>query len=481
MASIDGLITGMSTTDTISQLMKLEAAPQTALKNKITTANKVVSAYQSVNSRLSSIVSAAKALGDPDTWNSTKATASSDALVVSAQAGASVGSFSFHVDQLAATHVMTYSSGSVASPTASVVSGNNFKMKLTDGTTKTISTNQAAEKSLQSVVAAINNEPKAYYTAAAVQIGSGQYTLQLTAKGSGSAAAFTSAQAPTGLSLGTPATMAQGQDAKLTVGSGGSAYTINSATNTFANVVSGVTVTATKVQSSTDPAVTIDVKSDPDSIAAKVQALVDNANVALAEIASQSKTKTGEAAAGTLVGDSAMRKLSQDILSAVSSGVAGIGSFGAATLNDVGIAVDRSGKLTFDKEKFTTSYKADPAKTQQYFASYDDKAGGTAGKFEPGFDVAKGLARKLEAIALMASEGVVDPTNPTKAKQGVLQSLIQQRNDAIKGLNDQVSAWDIRLESRKTALQRQFSNLEVALGKMQQQSSWLAGQLAGLA
>jgi flagellar hook-associated protein 2 len=81
----------------------------------------------------------------------------------------------------------------------------------------------------------------------------------------------------------------------------------------------------------------------------------------------------------------------------------------------------------------------------------------------------------------MASEGVVDPTNPTKAKQGVLQSLIQQRNDAIKGLNDQVSAWDVRLESRKTALQRQFSNLEVALGKMQQQSSWLAGQLAGLA
>ena len=40
MASIDGLITGMSTTDTIAQLMKLEAAPQTALKNKITTANR---------------------------------------------------------------------------------------------------------------------------------------------------------------------------------------------------------------------------------------------------------------------------------------------------------------------------------------------------------------------------------------------------------------------------------------------------------
>jgi flagellar hook-associated protein 2 len=63
---------------------------------------------------------------------------------------------------------------------------------------------------------------------------------------------------------------------------------------------------------------------------------------------------------------------------------------------------------------------------------------------------------------------------------GLLQNLIQRRNDNIRTLNDQVSAWDQRLEMRKTALQRQFSGLEVALGKMQQQSSWLAGQLAGL-
>jgi flagellar hook-associated protein 2 len=481
MASIDGLITGMSTTDTISQLMKLEAAPQTALKNKITTANKVVTAYQSVNTRLSSIVSAAKALSDPDTWNSTKATASSDALVVSAQAGASVGTFSFHVDQLAATHVMTYTSKSVASTSDAIVSANKFDITLADGTTKTINPPKPADKSLQAVVAAINSEPNAMYAAAAVQIGAGKYTLQLTAKGSGAAAAFTSAQGPTSLILGTATTMTQGQDAKLTVGTGSSAYTINSATNTFADIVSGVTVTATKVQSSTDPAVTIEVKSDPDSIAAKVQALIDNANVALSEIASQSKTKTGEVAAGPLVGDSAMRKLSQDILGAVSSGVAGIGSFGAGTLKDVGIAVDRSGKLTFNKDEFIKAYRKDPGATQKYFDSYTEKTGDTPDKFHPGYDQANGLARKLETIALMASEGVVNPADPTKPKQGTLQSLIQQRNDAIKGLNDQVSAWDVRLESRKTALQRQFSNLEVALGKMQQQSSWLAGQLAGLA
>ena len=34
MASVDGLITGMSTSDTIAQLMKIEAIPQSALKTK---------------------------------------------------------------------------------------------------------------------------------------------------------------------------------------------------------------------------------------------------------------------------------------------------------------------------------------------------------------------------------------------------------------------------------------------------------------
>ena len=55
-----------------------------------------------------------------------------------------------------------------------------------------------------------------------------------------------------------------------------------------------------------------------------------------------------------------------------------------------------------------------------------------------------------------------------------------RNTDTVKGLNEQVSQWDVRLDLRRSALQKQFAGLEVALGKMQQQSSWLAGQLAGL-
>ena len=490
MASIDGLISGMSTTDTINQLMQIEAAPQAALKSKITTANKVVTAYQSVNSRLSSLASAAKALGTTDAWGAMKATSTSDAAVVSAKAGASAGAVSFRVDRLAATQVMTYATTPVSSTGADVapIDPNTGKpvIELRNSNNELVKTLEPADASLRSVATAINADSDLPYTAAAVQIGAGQYTLQLTAKSSGAqaAAGMTAAGLPANLGIGATATVTtQGNDAKLVVGTD-NPYEITSATNSFADVLPGVTITAAKQQAATDAAVTVTVTADAEGIAAKVQAMVDNANVVLSEIASQSKGKTETVAAGPLVGDSAMRKLSQDILAAVASGVPGLGANNStASLNEVGVSVDRSGKLTFDKNKFISAYQADPARTQKYFDSYTDvtKDGkGTANKFEPGFDTANGIARKLETLALVASEGVVDPTNPTKAKQGTLQALIQRRNEVISGLNDQVREWDVRLEARRSALQRQFSSLEVALGKMQQQSTWLAGQLAGL-
>jgi flagellar hook-associated protein 2 len=492
MASIDGLISGMSTTDTINQLMQVEAAPQTALKSKVNTVNKVVTAYQSVNSRLSSLAAAANALGKSDTWGGRKATASSSAAAISAQPGASAGSLSFHVDQLATTRLQTFKDKSVSSisdgDTAPALQGASFNVFYFDENNVQQTLNLTPEnKSLQAVVTAINGAAEAPYKASAVQISPGQYTLQLTAKQSGAEAAakIDALGLPDGLDLGTGSITVDGRDAVLTVGEGAGAYSINSATNTFAEILPGVTVTAAKAQAPGDAPVTVDISADVEGIAGKVQALVDNVNVVLNELASQSRIKTGEVAAGPLVGDAAIRKLRQDILGAVSGGAEGLGSNGnAASFKEVGISINRDGTLAFVKDEFLKTYKADPARAEQFFDSYTDvtspKGNGTAGTFEPGFDQATGLGRKLEALALIASEGVKDPDNPTAARQGTMKALMERNTKTITSLNDQVAEWDVRLELRKTALQKQFSSLEVALGKMQQQSSWLAGQLAGL-
>ena len=61
--TVDGLVSGMNTTDTINQLMRAEALPQTALKTKVTTQNKVVAAYQAVNTKVAAVADAANVLG----------------------------------------------------------------------------------------------------------------------------------------------------------------------------------------------------------------------------------------------------------------------------------------------------------------------------------------------------------------------------------------------------------------------------------
>jgi flagellar hook-associated protein 2 len=163
----------------------------------------------------------------------------------------------------------------------------------------------------------------------------------------------------------------------------------------------------------------------------------------------------------------------------VATGAGDIGSLSA-----VGVKLNRDGQIDFDKAKFLDALKNDPEKTRSYFDSYTNvaHANAKATAFDPGWDDAKGLARKLQTISQIATRGVRLPTDPADAPalEGTIPGMIKRKNDLIANLNDQVDRWDARLETRRAALTRQFSALEVALGKMQQQSSWLSGQIAGL-
>ena len=62
IGSVDGLISGMSTTDIINQLVSAEASGQTAIKNRVTAAQKTVTAMQSINTKLAALGTAADAL-----------------------------------------------------------------------------------------------------------------------------------------------------------------------------------------------------------------------------------------------------------------------------------------------------------------------------------------------------------------------------------------------------------------------------------
>ena len=447
--SIGGLVSGLDTSTLISQLLRAEAAPQTALKARLSATEAAASAYRSVNSRFDALRTAAEAVLKTDTWTAAKATSSASSVTATASAGAPTGSLTFDVKNTAAAH--------------SLVSGGNWTAT-TDpyGMTSPIEVRDAAgavvgsitvggSGTLADAVTAINDSTFGL-SATAVKAADGKYRLQVTAEKTGAAAAF---------DLGTAGTFAvstQGADARLTIGSGTSAYDVVSPTNTFTGVMSGVTFSVGKPET----AVTVQVAGDPEVTATAMQALVDAANRALSEITAKTDPQGGSGA--VLKGDSALRGLSSRVLDAASFAVGGDGS--PAT---IGLQLNKDGTIAFDKAKFTTALANDPALAQRL------AAGGPAGPGPDGVsgnadDVVPGVAQRLLDMAKLASD----------SSTGTLTLLAKGRDGQAGNLQDQIEAWDLRLDRRREMLTRQFTAMETALGSLRNQSNWLAGQLASL-
>jgi flagellar hook-associated protein 2 len=451
-ATVDGLVSGMQTTSVIAGLMQVEAAPQTALKGKVSTQQKVVGSYQSINTKMSGLLSAAKALNAPTAWKAATATSSSDSVLATTNATGNnqTGSVTFRVKQLAASESRVYSSGSVAATSDSITSASSIDITNTaTGVTKSL---PITDTSLKGVVDAINGSSDIGVKATAIQTAPGKYTLQITSAATGAASAFSIGGVD---GLGADVAATEGSDAILTVGTT-NAFEISSSSNTFKGLMDGLTVTAKSKTADTDPPVTVGVSSDTDGVAAKVQAMVDAANAALTEISAQTQNSSGNVPAGALAGNSSMQMLASSILQTVSGGAGGLGS-----LKDVGVELTRDGQLTFDKTKFTAALNADPIKTQSYFNGTTDIDGD---------GIKDGLADKMVGMADKA----------TQSNTGTLAQLITSGNSAITDLTDRISDWDVRLQQRQETLQRQFTAMETALGSLKNQSSWLSGQLASL-
>ncbi|WP_433050904.1 flagellar filament capping protein FliD [Dactylosporangium sp. CS-033363] len=451
-ASVDGLVSGMQTSSVIAGLMQVEAAPQTALKTKVSTQQKVVSSYQTINTKMGGLLTAAKALNDPMAWKGATATSSSDSVLATTSATGSnqTGSVTFKVKSLAASESRIFSSGSVAATSDSITSASSISITNTaSGEVKSLA---LTDTSLKGVVDAINGSSDLGVKATAIQLAPGKYTLQLTANDTGAASAFSVAGID---GLGADVAATEGSDAVLTVGTTNT-FEISSSSNTFKGLMDGLTITAKAKSGDTDPPITVGVTKDTDGIAAKVQAMVDAANGALSEIGAQTKNASGDVPGGVLAGNSSMQQLSSTILQTVSGGAGALGS-----LKDVGIELTRDGQLTFDKTKFVSALNADPAKTQSYFNSTTDTDGD---------GIKDGFADKMVGMADKA----------TQVNTGTLAQLITSGNGTIKDLTDRISDWDVRLQQRQETLQRQFTAMETALGSMKNQSSWLSGQLAAL-
>lgn len=449
-ASIDGIVSGLGTSDLIAQLMRVERQPQVQLQRKRDTAQKVLDAYRSLNTRFSAIRDAAKALGTATGWELAKAT-SSDAARVSAQAtaGAKPGSITFTVDQLAAA-AASVSSGTVSS------TGDAVTTSATVFVTKGATTTEVSvgDGSLASVVSGINTA-KIGVTATAVQVEPGKYKLQLESTTTGADTDISVDDGAGGnpfasSTLGSVGQLRAGADAKLQVG-GPSGYTVTRSSNTISDLLAGVTMTLTKADPATS--VTVDVAADAEGLADRVGKLVDTLNAALGEMKSTTAYNAETKKGGVLLGESLVRRLRGDLVLAATDEVPG------AALNSpsaAGLSVKADGTLGFDRAKFLDAYAKDPG-------AVEDVVGSGTGS-------AAGMAARVAALA----QGAVD------AGTGLLPSAVEGRQSEVRSLDRRIAEMDVRLADREQRLRLHFNSMEAALGRLRQQGDWLAAQLTRL-
>ena len=119
---INGLISGLNTTQIIQALMQQVEQPQIDLENQVNQIQQEISDYQQINSDLSALQSAADALENAQAWQATTATSSDPSSVSATSSGSGTpGSISFSVNQLATANVVA-SAGTVSSTSAVIAS-----------------------------------------------------------------------------------------------------------------------------------------------------------------------------------------------------------------------------------------------------------------------------------------------------------------------------------------------------------------------
>lgn len=438
-ASIGGLASGLDTATIISQLMQLEAAPQTRLKTKVTDTQSTVSALQTINTKFATLSSKAELLAKSSAWSPLTATSSNSAVSVTTTSSASPTSLSMTVTSVAATHRIGYTDAHALTDRVTGAS-NSVIINRFDGTPQTIDT---GDGTLTGLVTAINSATNdTGLRAVTIKVADGSYKLQVESAVTGAASDFEITAADGSALLG-GSTVRAGSDAVIDLGNG---ITSRSTTNTFTDLMPGVSVTlgSTAAAGTTS---TISVTRDATGLATSLSNLVDSINDVLKSVDSASAYNASTKKGGVLLGESSVRDLRDNLLATVYPK-------DGTTLAGLGIQVTRDGLLSFDSSAFTQAYAADPAGVTEKM----DTANG-------------GFVQRVAVLTKAASNSV----------DGVITQAIKGRTTEIDRLNKSIDDWDVRLDLRRTTLEKQFTSLETALNQMTSQSNWLTSQIGKLA
>ncbi|EMM1155736.1 flagellar filament capping protein FliD [Citrobacter freundii] len=367
----------------------------------------------SLSSALSDFQSAIDALNsETDGPLTFSATSSNDANTVTANSQAQAGTYSFYVSSLAQAQQTTFSMSDDTYPATGTLT-----LTMEDGTTMDINlaeANQGDDDFIDTneLVDAINDSDENPGVTAALVKTDGTTTIMLTSDATGAQSAFSvSVTGNSDLETAITASkqdLTDAQDAEIHLGNQ-NGPAITSSTNTFDDVIPGVTMTFSEVSDpdDADDVTTFTVAEDSSGSQAKVQTFVDAYNTLVDTIDSLTSYGDDSTAAGVFAGDAGMNSLANQMDDIAHA------SYGGVSIVDYGISLDSDGHLQIDSDQFNEEMEANPDGLTSIFVGDDSMVAQMDDLMDSYLDSSNG-------IIAMRQENIDDQ-----------QSKIQDENDQL--------------------------------------------------
>lgn len=417
-------------------------AAKTSVSRREASYNAQVKAVSSLKSALTTFSSAVNGL------KSGSSSGASNMLVNSAKfssegyatatvgSKASNGSYDFYVEKLASKSQLALSGIQpelLGSGTLDITQGG-----------QTVSVALSGIDSVEGLVAAINSATgEEGAQATLVRSGQGasqQVSLVLTSAKTGADQAISLSfsdidEAAAGIQR---TTLSEAGDAKVWLGGEamGDGIQLSNSSNTFDNVIDGVSLTFSKEHKSGDSPLVLDIAQDKTATKEKVQGFVTAYNALMSSLASLTASGSNGTARGPLAGDSSIAAIKSMVNQTLR------GSFAGTNLISFGIRAGSNSSLTIDTAAFDKALAADPQGFESLFTGKGN--------------LIDSLGDSLKIY--------------TGATNGVLTNRVATLNERLSDINEEFTKLQTKYDSSYARYLKQYTNLMQIMGSMEQTS-----------
>lgn len=445
-----GIGSGLDIGGLVSQLVAAEGQPAIfRLDTKEAGLQADLSAYGSLKSALSTFQDTVSSLNSLTSLQPRKSTSSNNDLFIGvADTTAVAGVYDIEVSQLAQAAKLRSGDGEFTDATDVVGTGT---LDITLGAEAFQITITDANKTLEGIRDAINDATDNPGITASILNVDGGTQLIFSSDKVGSTntidivATETVPNDGSGLALLATASLDvidSAQDAIILV----DAQTVTRDSNSFSDVIAGVTFNLQKAEPATVETLTIEL--DTTAVKSKVGSFVSAYNSLTSLMNSFAAFDADSGVAGALQGDSALRSIQNQLSKTLTDAVSGL-DFG--TLAEIGVTTDDTGNLVVDSDDLDSVLSTDFTAVSQLFASEN------------------GLADALDTLL----EGYT-------SSDGILNARTDGIQTSIDSIGDDRERLDRRLLALEARFTRQFSAMDALVGELQALNGFLTQQLANL-